>query len=373
MHVAKGKKAGYSVKAKNKSKAEALLEQADPEALKEWVKELLTNNKDLELSFTHYFTPQQVEYTPEEVRSISIEAINAVTKSRKSLDLTELKKILQLWAGIHTPIVKSYLGNVSSENSFLNFHAIIECCMEFNQGITVNSKKVLKHAESLLAQAVPVIVDLQDEAAWKTATGLYVSHIFEGKYVIRLHYLQHLKNILAVSASERKCRLIEQLIAQYTQFFTESHKRSEYTKSLFAIVEENNLLPQYFILFKPIHYANEYNLKLIRLLIDNGYLEQAQTFSEDQITINAREDFDLPYLELLKEIYLLTKNDEGLAKVLERLFPYTYNLDDYLYIISNISNEEEKIKWRKNTLSRAKNASNRYNSAASKFVFDLMN
>jgi len=76
----------------------------------------------------------------------------------------------------------------------------------------------------------------------------------------------------------------------------------------------------------------------------------------EQIKSNYRDEYNVPYLKSLKEIYVIEKDDENLAKVLSVLFPYTFEFDDYLFIVNSLS-EEERKKWRTKILSRARNAS----------------
>ncbi len=92
----------------------------------------------------------------------------------------------------------------------------------------------------------------------------------------------------------------------------------------------------------------------------------------EQIKSNYRDEYNVPYLKSLKEIYVIEKDDENLAKVLSVLFPYTFEFDDYLFIINTLS-EEERKKWRTKILARARNASGNSNSQAIEFCFKLMN
>lgn len=154
IHLAKGTKITQSVKAKKISKAESLLEEAELIDLKEWVRDLLQKNKDIELSFTHYFSGKQQQYTPDEVTKLTDKAVKAVIKSKKNIDPTQLKKLIDLWSDIHAPIVKSYHANVANENSFLNFHTVIEGCLLFQANINTNTNRIGKYAEGLLQQSV---------------------------------------------------------------------------------------------------------------------------------------------------------------------------------------------------------------------------
>lgn len=64
IHVAKGKTVAEKPKIiKKTSEAETLLEQAEFNSLKEWVKNLIQKNKDIELSFVSYFSIKKQYYT----------------------------------------------------------------------------------------------------------------------------------------------------------------------------------------------------------------------------------------------------------------------------------------------------------------------
>lgn len=149
--------------------------------------------------------------------------------------------------------------------------------------------------------------------------------------------------------------------------------RHQYSKVPFGIMEEYELMTKYVTIFKPITFDNKFNIKLLRILIDNGETKIAKQYCEKQILGNYREEYNVPYLEFLKEIYALEKDEANLEKVLSALFPYTYHFEDFLYIYDRINDVEEKKKWRTKILSRARNASNNYNNAATAFAFKLMN
>ncbi|MCW3105804.1 MAG: hypothetical protein JWQ09_310 [Segetibacter sp.] len=372
MHIAKGTKITHSVKAKKKSKTEALLEDAELNDLKEWVRDLLQKNKDLELSFTHYFSGKQQQYSPDEVTKLTNDAVKAVVKNKKNLDPTQLKKVVDLWSDIHAPIVKSYHANVANESFFMNFHTLLESCLLFQANINTSSTRITKYIEGLLQQSVEPVNNLYNEDLWKTAVGYFTQQIND-KHKIRMHYVFHLKNILSISSEERRNALIDLLATLYKKRFSENISNgNQYTKALFEIMEEYGLIHKYYKLFQPITFDNDFNVKLIRTLIDNNEPKDAEEYCKKQIQDNYKDEYNVPYLELLKEIYTVEKDEVNLAQVLSQLFPTTYNFDDFLYIYDRMKDAEEKKKWRTKILSRAKNASNNYNKSATGFIFKLM-
>lgn len=101
-----------------------------------------------------------------------------------------------------------------------------------------------------------------------------------------------------------------------------------------------------------------------------GHLDLAKEYCQEQINSNYKEEYSIPYLKLLKEIYSIQRDEKGLVNVLNTLLPYTYNFDDFLYIYQRMAEAERKA-WRTKMLSRASNASysNKY---ARLFRFKLM-
>ncbi|MEJ7682787.1 MAG: hypothetical protein WKG06_33990 [Segetibacter sp.] len=293
-------------------------------------------------------------------------------KNKKNIDPTQLKKLIDLWSDIHAPIVKSYQANVADENSFMNFHTALECCISFQGNINTGSNRIVKYAEGLLQQSVEPIANLYNEDLWKKAVDYFTQHIHD-KNNIRMHYVFHLKNILRVSSEERRNILIDLLATLYKKRFSENTSNSnQYTKTLFEIMEEYELINKYYKLFQPVTFDNDLNIKLITTFIDNNEIKAAEQHCQKQIQSNYREEYNVPYLELLKEIYTLENDEVNLSKVLSQLFPYTYNFDDFLYIYDRMQDVEEKKKWRTKILSRARTASGNYNKAATEFTFQLM-
>ena len=373
MHIARGKKVKAPVKAKKKeNKTEILLDQIEATDLKEWVRNLLHKNKDLELSFIHYFSTIRQLYTPEDVKKLVAEAIKVVLGNRKTAEAIQLKRLTELWTEMLRTVVEQYQANVTDEGSFLNFHTMLEDIISVQYKIETTSNKLPKFVEGLLQRSAEAINNLQIEESWDKAIRYFIRYLIRDQGGFRSHYLVHLNNIAAISIFARKEKITDLLVKQYGNALPESRGNAHtYTKMIFLMVEANDLFSRYYTLFKPIPYDNDYNLKLIQLLIKNHHFEIAEKYCRAQIMSNYKTDYNVIYWEQLKEIYTLT-NDEGkLAEILAVLFPFTYDFDDYLIIASRIP-EEERKKWRTKMLSRASNASNSRNTAATVFCFRLM-
>jgi len=371
MEIAAGKKEKVTIKSKKKeNKAEALLDDASPDQLKEWVKGLIEKNKDIELSFIHHFSPRE-QLSPADIIKVTNNAIKAVIGSKKAIDQTQLKKLVDLWTEVHASVITHYRENPMDEKAFLNFHTVLESCLNFRAKIASASNRIPKFIEGVLERSQECIGDLLNEDAWEKAVGYFIDKVPDGVNAVRLHYLVHLKNIIGTSSETRKIKIIGWLAIQFGLTDPERlYDGSAYTKFIFAITNEQGLFPQYYQLFKPIRFDNDYNLQLIGLLIENKYLELAKAYCDQQIRYNYQEEYNIPYLQSLKEIFLIENDRESLGKVKADLFPHTYEFDDYLFIMSTLSEEEGK-KWRTKMLSRARNASRRRSRPAMEFCFKL--
>jgi hypothetical protein len=372
IHLASGEKTKNPIKIKKKeSKADALLESTAPDALKAWVKELISKNKDLELSFIHHFSEKE-KLNPAEVTKITNDAIKAVIGNKKNIDQTQLKKLVDLWSQMLAPVIADYQENPIDEKSWLNFHTLLETCLAFQERAETGSSRIPKFVDTVLQKSQESVRVLQNEASWDKATGYFIHAVPDGTNDIRLHYLVHLKNIINISGEDRKLRIIDLLATQFKKINPDKLiYGAGYSKFIFQLVNEHGLFTKYYGLFKPIRFDNDYNQELIGLLIDNNHLAIAKQYCDEQIKGNFREDFNIPYLKKLKQIFIIEKDDENLAKVLSALFPYTFEFDDYLFIIKTLP-EEERKKWRTKMLTRARHLSQSRNSRAMEFSFKLM-
>lgn len=379
MHLAgKTKKpaAAKAVKGKAKSKqsqTDALLEAADTDQLKAWVKELLDKNKDLALAFVQRFGEQKTAYTKAEAEALTMEAAKTVVKNRTKVEQSELKKIVELWGNVHQPVVEGYTANVTNEEAFLAFHAMLNACLAFAQKVGATGVKISNYVEGLLNQTVELITPLFSDEAFETAIAFYRQHLVADKYLIRMHYAKHLQKILSLSTPERLAAGAEKLVEQYATIHPDRLiNGNAYTKLLFDFLDRNGLLQKYLSRFQPITWDNSFNGQLIEKLIDQGALEKAEAFAQKQMAGNYREEYNLPYLILLKKIYALQKNEGKLAGVMAQLLPYSFNFDDYLFISERMPEDEEKKKWRTMLITKARNASSYGQPAADDFYFRLL-
>lgn len=367
-----GKNGGQKIKGNKKgSPFETLLAEVDAARLKDWVKGLLVKNKELELAFMHQFSEQQKQYTPADVKQLTINAVKAVARNRKKLESGEVKKIVDLWAEVHGSIIAQYYAHVTDKESFLNFDALAGACNEVLLSVNTSGNKLNKYLEDLLLKTIEPLHNLQNEDAWDIATGYFIERINDVHFNLRDYYLSFLTQLQDVSSNERKEKLTHKLVKQYVKSKpAQLNTGHNYTFSIFHIVKNSGLFGKYFDLFKPVRFQNEYNDDLISMLIEHGYLKLAEKYCLEQINGNYRQEYSLNYLGHLKEIYVIDKAPQKLAEVLTRLIPQTFDFTDFLTVYEQMEGDEKK-KWRMKILTRAGHMAS-YNKDAMLFSFRLM-
>lgn len=373
LFISEGQKKTARKKARKKANPlELLVDEADPEQLKTWVKELLRNNKDLALAFTSHLSGKQKQYLPEEVAKLTLDAVKSVIRNRKKIEVSEAKKIVTLWEQVHKPIVEEYRARVTDKDAFLNFDALIEASEESEFMLHTSSNKLKKYPADQLLGVMEPVNNLATEKAWDLATGYFADRILGTRHNVRTNYLTFLSQLMEVSSPEQNKRLILRLVKEFSKVKpSQLHDGDRFTGLLLELVIDNDLFGVHYELFKPLRFNNGYNITLIRALIENGQFRLAEQYARDQIRFNYQEIYNIPYRELLKEIYHREGDHKKLAGVLSELIPHTFDFDDYQFISAEFEDEEARKKFRNRLLARARQAESHHYDAM-RFCFDLL-
>lgn len=350
-----------------------LLRTIDETALREWVKTLLAKNKDLVLSFTHYFSPVK-KYTPEELTNLTKQAVRSVVKNKKAIDQTMLKKIFELWADIHKPVLEQYQADVSDENNFKLIKVIVQESFYYKDYFKINTIRFDKYVEEILHANANAISQLQNPETWKHTVNNIINSFLDERKILISPYVQQVYSVLDVSDDDKKAFIFERL-----KSFALEHKKNpsywyfDFTRSLFYKTVAHKVFEKYFSLFFVSDWQNDYNITLIGELIKIRKFEEAEKLCKKCVSGNYREEYNVPYWVLLRKIYLATDNKAQLINICRLLLPYTFNFDDYLLVIENTPSEDERKKYRTKTLNAARRTSNNMLYQGIEFCFALLN
>lgn len=370
----KGKTKKIVVKAATKkSKTEQLLEEIEAPVLHEWLLSILKKNKDIELAFNNHFAKRHIDYTPEEVIKLMQDARKVVLGSKKKIDATQAKKLMDLWTDSLAPVVDHYLGNLMEESAFKNFHFLLEYLIQFHYDVQTNSTRAIKYFQSLLEKATLGISNLFDDEGWKLAVKYYVNNIpFEEELTFRIHYVSVLQGVHEKSNATRK----KIILLSLAKIIKDTEKQNydnpaDYQRIMLDMIDADRDNAVCLSVLKPIREDNVYNIKLIKLLIAHGQTETAISHCNIIIKGNYISDYNVPYLKILKTVFNESK-DKRLVDVLKSLLPLEYNYEDHLLLMGLLS-ANEQTKWQTLITGKAIAAGKTLNKNATTFLFDILN
>jgi hypothetical protein len=137
------------------------------DTLRTWVLELLKKNKSLALEFTHQFTAQTSEITPEDIPFINANAVKAVAKNKKRLDATTVKQIVALLQKVHQPVIEQVKRNITDQASLLLMEKLLaDLIVNHEVRIESSSSKLTQYREGLLMHLVEPLHNLEVYETW---------------------------------------------------------------------------------------------------------------------------------------------------------------------------------------------------------------
>ncbi len=363
-----------TVKALPKSKKKLPFEKILDEALwldvKNWLHTQLVESKDLQMSFTNKFANKKDTYTKEDVIEITKANVKAVVKNKKKIEQTELKKILKLWAEAHEPIIKSIIDDISNEEILNLLVYLHEITNEYNTYFEINSNKISIYAANILNKCEHAFLQIQNKELFAKAIKKLATLIFNENYV-NLNLLYFLINLSKKGEPWVLDIIVNEIVNEFDKNLVQK-KLTNITvfEEIYMYLLDIKRLEEHILLFIPIHYENSYNLTVIKKLIEYKHFSVAEKYTKLQITSNYREEYSVPYYELLASIYTQTKQEINLLKTKKILLPYTFNYDDYITVTALINDPVELTQFRTKLVTKAR--SNLSTKACTEFIFTLL-
>jgi hypothetical protein len=332
------------------------LEQADRALLLEWLHKTFKKQKELGLAFMNEFSTSSKLYSPAEIVTLTQDAVKAVINRRSKAEVIEVKKIVELWAVIHRPIIENFIAQPTNADFFNQLHVMIDTVYRYRYQIRTSSKRFESYLNQVIDQLTQMISDIHDDESWSICIGYFLSELISSHYgELRSEYINLIiGNFNSASSSKRA------IIAQNLMKVYQSRKHDSVTASgqllQFALrtVLANNQFAKYKDLFTPLKYANEYNLRVIDCLIEIGDLHQAEVFCLQQINQNTNSAYNFGYNVRLKEIYQESNNQAKLLPVLAGELLKEPDFENYKRVVSGTPNDTEFKKWRNLVLANAR-------------------
>jgi hypothetical protein len=339
---------------RKKSESELLLEQLDENSLRVWTQELFKKNKDIEFLFVNEFTKSEIVYDQKEVKAIIDKAIKSVIKSKKSIDNTELKRIIDVLEVSLKPVLKFAKENISLPETYDLFVFIYSELYDFNERMYISSIKLIRFIEKLYKEINLHIQSISNETLWRKTIEQITNTTFDKKGVFTLE-LEAFFNIYdSIDKKERRAFFANIMFDLHT---ITVNKNIRFIKSIsffmIKVFTENKLFEKVHMHFAPIRFENDFNVFLIEKLIEIKKYNEAEAIAIDQIEGNYHERYNLDYYKLLTQIYTLLGDEKKMALLQMRLIFYDFSLDAYKSIQIHCEESDFK-KFRTKLLSALK-------------------
>jgi len=377
LHLAKDKKpkaakAIPKARTKKVSASESLLEDIDVPELKAWLRSVFPSYKELEVAFIHHFTAKNKFFSAEGAVRLTLDALKTLLGRSRTPDTTQIKKLLELWKELHQPIIARYAAGPADQEAFAPLHAMLDTCMSVHRNYQ-GTGRVPSYVQRILSGLVPQMATLSQEEAFKAATGFFISNIPDEAEGLRMHYVLFVQSLSEACDPQRKRTLAQRVAVQYSML-QERHgevSNAAYAQAVLGMVQATALFPSYGSQFRPIRYANAYNLSLIRVLMEAGHTSLAEEYAWAQVRSNRQAEYNEQYMELLKELYTLTGDNNGRALIAAELLPETFDFEDYLLVMDSLPDDAARKAFRDKIFTRARHRAGHV-SAAAAFSFHLL-
>lgn len=371
----KNPKTKTTAKSKKINATELLLQKVDGEELKKWVLQLISNNKEIDLEFQHRFTETKTHYTQTEIEKLTLDAVKAVIKNRKHPDVSELKKIVQLWQTIHQPIIDIYINNITNHENSNYIISIVETCIKIQDSFRTSSTGISTYIRVLLGKVYDAILSIENNELWAQVISKYLKCIWDKDNRMIVPYHNFAISFLEGNNPQRDLVILHHIFDSAKELLINNVAfENTSNKSLLDLAIKHNLFGKYYFLFTPIIYDNEYNIKLVKHLLEIKQYKIASKYCHKIISYNSQEIYNVPYLNFLRQIYSDTNEEIKKHEIIKKLLPLTFNFEDYVYLSNKMEDGEDKKKWRSNLLSKAKRESSysEMSFACQEFCIQLM-
>ncbi|WP_395077612.1 hypothetical protein [Flavobacterium sp.] len=336
---AKGNVSNKIARKKKLTQAEEIISGIDVNILKNWVIQLLNKNKDLELLFVNEFSNDKKEFNSKEVKILIDNSIKSVIKNKKSIENSELKKIIDLLDVTLKPVVVFCEDNISKKEGLDLLFFIIDELSDFHNRYYLTSVKVERFVEKISNQVNSKIYLLKDYDKWTEIVDLIFETIFyDSKFSLTISTFNFVTSIYTNTSdnNDRRFYFAKKLEA----FFLFLIKNNQTPSLLFSnfildVLSENKLFESNFKYFKSFRYENSFNLKLIDALLEINKLEEAEILSVHQIRLNGYVEFNIEYWKRLKNIYSIQKNQTKLVEVLTNTVFFDFDFEGLMLIKAN--------------------------------------
>lgn len=342
---------------KKKKESEELLLDTAREDLNNWLLDLFKNNKDIELNFLLRFSKSKTEYLPQDIAKMFHEGVVAVIGKRKKIQAAEVKKIIDIWDKSLIPVWESIQLHITKQETLMLYTALINQAYGFTYKYQYEGTRIQTFVRNCYDRLGLYFSLIPSDLQWFSHFEWIWTEMWrEGSKVVGM--LNPVKVMYSYLSEERKSMFANKVLLFLEELLEEEARFPVEVDDFFLdIMIDSGRFNEIFFYFEPRAWENKYNLKLIHAVKDIEP-DNAIHFCVAMIQQNVNPEYNLPYLDILEELFLKLDNLEGLAGVKMDKFAFNPNLEDFEFIMEHIADAEVKKRFRSNLLTRFRNSLN---------------
>lgn len=352
-----------------------ILETITNDDLRVWISEILNKNKEVAFLFKNNFSKTTPILDKESVQKIILDCLFSVIGKRRTIESNEVKKIVDALNISLKPVLTESLTTQINKEKYELIKIIIVELEAINYDYYISSIKITRYIETIYGDLIKSLFNIKDFEIWKNCIEFYFELLFDEK--TNDNDIQLCKQIYDNATIND---LYKSTIAKFLeQRIDDIYKKTQQNffnisfsleKFLLKIIVENNLFDKHFDIFRPRRFQNEYNLFLIQKLVEIDKMELVEKFCNEQIIGNSNQHYDIPYVNILLDVYRKNNDEDKLAKLLSIYGKYSFNIENYIFIKNKLQIEDFK-KYRQAVLTNSKNSYQNGNEKAFDFYFEV--
>lgn len=345
------------LKKMTKKKKGISLDGIQPEALEEWLLSVFKTHKYLQEEFLQKFRTQELEFTEEMIQKQLQTYSKSVLGNKRNMDSSMFKKLLALRMPYLKQIVEK-LDYLNAPEQAINFAAQIFIHQtNIIQRTSFKSKKLNESWTEIIALVTVPLLQLENKENWNGFFAALRERFQSGNSP---YHLAIWVDLLLSSLNDTKpqirthiCKFIDECWSK--KILQKIYDQGALMKKILKVIVQGLKEAEIFLpKLAPIGWELEYNLDLIEILSNRGDLATVQKFCNICIRNNVNPVYNLPYLQILENLYRNDNNTPALKVVLQDILWLEPGIELYKEWTELVKEPEEIKQFRNKLFAKAR-------------------
>jgi len=316
------------------SKSEELLYDLSEKEIKDWVHQQLAKDKKLEILFLDHFSKKDDVFTIFELQQFIKDSKKAVLGRKRKFNSTQLQELLKIWEQTYTKYFDQIARNLQDAENLVLFSEMVNALTQLHYQLDKSTTRIKTFLKKQIKEFAKKACNISPDNFVKCLTS-NIDRINENTPVFTSIILEVSLEFLS---DQHKNILLQSYIPLLSHYDSSESLRLKYLDWVTKINPQADLLQQLPLAL----YNNEYNLRLLDLLLEKEQFELVESYCITIINSNYYYHYNIPYQEILLEVYQKTGNREKLLELLNQQFGAQPNFENFIDIYNLLESDEER-------------------------------